>query len=182
MAEEADRTAHYLSSNTQPPLQELLVEHLLTSHLQHILEMPGTGLVSMLDGDKISDLRRLYTLFCKVPDNAGKQALRIALRSDIEERGKGVNEAAITEPEAGPSGKADEADGAEGDDTKGKVKAKPTSASSALASALRWVQDVLDLKDKFDRTLDEALGGNKAMMMSTMTDVSEKGEICVYRH
>ena len=132
--------------------------------------MPGTGLVSMLDGDKISDLRRLYTLFCKVPDNAGKQALRIALRTDIEERGKGVNEAAITEPEAGPSGKADDADGAEGDDAKGKGKAKATSASSALASALRWVQDVLDLKDKFDRTLDEALGGHK--MQSSVTDVS----------
>ena len=168
LAEEADRTAHYLSTNTHPPLQELLVEHLLTSHLQHILEMPGTGLVSMLDGDKIPDLRRLYTLYCKVPAKAGKQALRIALRTDIEERGKGVNEAAITEPEAGPSGKA-EGDEAEGDDdVKGKGKAKVTSASSALASALRWVQDVLDLKDKFDRTLDEAFKAG----VSSMLDVS----------
>lgn len=167
MAEETDRTAHYLSSYTQPPLISLLVEHLLTNHLQHVLEMPGSGLVSMIDGDRVGDLRRLYTLFCRVPQDAGKQALRIALRMDIEERGKGVNEAAVAEPESGPSGTSGPGmDQDPADDPKGKGKAKVSSASGALASALRWVQDTLDLKDQFDRLLQDAFGDDLAMQGS----------------
>jgi cullin 3 len=131
--------------------------------------MPGSGLVSMLDADRIPDLRRLYTLFLRVPEDEGKNALRLALRSDIEDRGKAVNEGAAAEPEAGPSNAGQE----EGDDPKGKGKAKPTSASGALTSALRWVQDVLDLKDKFDRTLDEAFAGDKSVQ-SAINEVSHR--------
>lgn len=173
LAEEADRTAHYLSSFTHVPLQSLLIEHLLTAHLSSILNMPGTGLVVMLDGDRMSDLRRLYTLFLKVPEDAGKLALRIALRSDIEERGRGINEGVTNE--AGPSGaNAGEGDaegggGDEADDPKGKGRAKAagsSGAAGALANALRWVQDVLDLKDKFDRIWEEAFAGDKAIQTS----------------
>ena len=123
MIEEADRTAHYLSTFTQTPLQELLVDQLLTPHLPAILEAPGTGLTSMIDTDKVSDLRRMYTLFARVPENVGRDALRLAVRMDIEERGKAVNQGAI---DPGPSGVTTPADGmeVEGDDPKGKGKRK----------------------------------------------------------
>jgi cullin 3 len=52
------------------------------------------------------------------------------------------------------------------DDPKGKGKAKVSSASGALASALRWVQDTLDLKDQFDRLLQDAFGDDLAMQGS----------------
>lgn len=174
LAEEADRTAHYLSSFTHPPLQDLLVDHLLTPHLQSILDMPGSGLVTMLDADRVQDLRRLYTLFLRVPDALGKDALRLALRMDIEERGKAINEGATAEPEAGPSA-APVQDGEQNmemdgeADPKGKGKARaapPANAATALSSALRWVQEVLELKDKFDRILDQAFGGDKAVQTS----------------
>lgn len=174
LAEEADRTAHYLSTFTHPPLQDLLVDHLLTPHLQSILDMPSSGLVTMVDSDRFQDLRRMYQLFLRVPENFGKDALRLALRMDIEERGKALNEGANAEPEAGPS----IAPGQDGDpnmdldgdaDPKGKGKAKaapPGNAATALSSALRWVQEVLELKDKFDRMLDQAFGGDKAVQTS----------------
>ena len=174
LAEEADRTAHYLSTFTHPPLQDLLVEQLLTPHLKSILSMPGSGLVSLIDSDRVQDLRRMYILFLRVPVHVGKDALRLALRLDIEERGKTINEGAALEPEAGPSG-APAQDGEpnmdlDGDiSTKGKGKARPVPAGSvaiALSSALRWVQDVLELKDKFDRILDQAFGGDKAVQTS----------------
>jgi cullin 3 len=125
--------------------------------------MPGSGLVAMLDADRIPDLRRLYTLFCKVPEEKGKTAFRIALRADIEDRGKTVNDAAVAEPESGPSNAGQQEDA---DDPKGKGKAKATTASGALSSALRWVQDVLDLKDKFDRTLNDAFAADNTVQMS----------------
>ena len=131
--------------------------------------MPGSGLVTMIDQRRAVDLSRMYTLFLKVPQDAGKDALRFALRADIEDRGKAINDAA-NEPELGPStnGGGEQA-GMEldGGDVKGKGKAKPaSSASAALTSALRWVQEVLDLKDVFDRILEESFVGDKAVQSS----------------
>lgn len=120
----------------------------------------------MVDQDRAGDLSRLYTLLLKVPQDAGKDALRFALRSDVEDRGKAINDAA-NEPESGPSTNGDQAGMEVDGDAKGKGKARPAStASAALTSALRWVQDVLDLKDKFDRLLDDAFAGDKAVQSS----------------
>ncbi|WVW86394.1 hypothetical protein I302_108440 [Kwoniella bestiolae CBS 10118] len=166
LAEEADRTVHYLSTITHNSLQELLVANLLTSHLQTILDMPGSGLVTMLDSDRISDLRRLYVLFLKVPKDQGKTSLRNALRLDIEERGKAVNQERLEQP--GPSTLGQDDDAAEDEGKgKGKEKAKATSpANNALNSALKWVQDVLELKDKFDGILETAFMGDKQVQVS----------------
>lgn len=173
LKEESDRTAHYLSINTLPALHATQVDVLLASHLQDILQMPGSGLVAMVDHDRIPDLSRMYALFCLVADSHGehgKTALRLALRKDIEDRGKAVNEAAMAEPEAGPSNSGQQEDG---DDTKGKGKAKAPTASGALSSALRWVQDVLDLKDKFDLILNKAFASDMLVQMS----INEVGHI-----
>ncbi|KAK6909140.1 Cullin 3 [Kwoniella mangroviensis CBS 10435] len=166
LAEEADRTVHYLSTVTHNALQELLVANLLTPHLQTILDMPGSGLVTMLDSDRISDLRRLYVLFLKVPKDQGKTSLRNALRLDIEERGKAVNQERLEQP--GPSTLGQDDDGAAEDGKgKGKEKAKTISpANNALNSALKWVQDVLELKDKFDGLLESAFMGDKQVQVS----------------
>ncbi|WVQ94930.1 hypothetical protein IAU59_002016 [Kwoniella sp. CBS 9459] len=167
LAEETDRTVHYLSTNTHPALQEILVANLLTPHLQTVLDMPGSGLTTMLDSDRIPDLRRLYTLFLRVPDDAGKTSLRGGLRTDIEDRGKAVNAGTVERSEAGPSTLGQD-DGDAEEDPKGKGKAKATAspAANALSSALRWVQDVLDLKDKFDGVLEKAFQGDKQVQVS----------------
>jgi cullin 3 len=120
----------------------------------------------MIDQNRAVDLSRLYTLFLKVPQDAGKDALRFALRADIEDRGKAINDAA-NEPEPGPSTSGDQPGMDLDGDVKGKGKAKPVStASVALTSALRWVQEVLDLKDVFDNILDESFVGDKAVQSS----------------
>jgi cullin 3 len=121
----------------------------------------------------------LYTLFIRVPDDVGRNALRTALKGDIEERGKVINEGGIIPAGAGagPSQDGAAAEGGEEDEEmegKGKGKAKEKGGSSgkavggagALSLALGWVQGVLDLKDKFDKVLDEAFGGDKAIQTS----------------
>ena len=132
----------------------------------------------MIDTDKIADLRRLYTLFLRVPENVGRDALRMALRLDIEERGKAVNQAAA---DPGPSGIVTPSNGmdVEGDDDpKGKGKAKaPPMGATALSSALRWVQDTLDLKDKFDRLLAQAFGDDISVQTS-INEVGRRNHMC----
>ena len=103
--------------------------------------MPNSGLDVMIDTDKSEDLSRLYDLFIMVP--IGLPTLRRAIRDSIVRRGKELTAVAGT---AGADADEDEAG-----DIKGKGKARAVGgAAQNLQIALKWVQDVLDLKDKFD--------------------------------
>ena len=104
----------------------------------------------MIDTDKMDDLARLYRLFVMVPEGPGTDQ-RHAQKSQITRRGKQINsEAAGTE--AG-DGDGDVAGSAE--ERRGKGKARVGAQSMSLA--LKWVQDILDLKDKFDHVWRWAL-------------------------
>ena len=103
--------------------------------------MPNSGLDVMIDTDKSEDLSRLYDLFIMVP--IGLPTLRRAIRDSIVRRGKELTAVAGT---AGADADEDEAG-----DIRGKGKARAVGgAAQNLQIALKWVQDVLDLKDKFD--------------------------------
>ncbi|KAH6913074.1 ubiquitin ligase SCF complex subunit Cullin, partial [Coprinopsis sp. MPI-PUGE-AT-0042] len=146
---EDSRIHHYLSPQTQSALTQILLDTLLTPHLTAVLSMPNSGLEVMIDANKIEDLSRLYLLFSKVP--AGLPAINQSLRESIIRRGKEINGISLG---AGTA----EAD-AEPAQNKGKAKAPPRDA--ALVAAVKWVQDVLDLKDRFDRIWKEAFNNDR---------------------
>lgn len=148
MAEES-RTHHYLLSATDPPLQQILDDRLLTPNLTAVLSMRSSGLDAMIDTDKVEVLALLYKLFNRVPTGLG--TLKKALKDSVIERGKEINQTAagdgegedVEEPEEPPQGK-------------GKGKAQAGAARQIVTVALKWVQDILDLKDKFDAVLRRA--------------------------
>ena len=115
----------------------------------------------MLDMDKYDDLDRLFRLFSMVP--AGIPSLKRALRESISRRGKEINQLSLggsAEPKAEP------------EQGKGKGKARATTQSDALSSALRWVQDVLNLKDKFDTAWEKSFQSNRDVE-STLNEVRQ---------
>lgn len=159
---EESRANHYLFSRTAAPLQRILEENLLTPHLNAILSKPETGLDSMIDNDRLDDLSRLYRLFYKVTE--GPVCLKKALRESVIRRGRVVNSSGIGSDLA-DSRADDEAE--ERPKGKGKGKARPPNpASQLLGLALRWVQDVLDLKDKFDQIWTKSFDGNHEIASS----------------
>ena len=119
----------------------------------------------MIDTDKMDNLARLYRLFGMVP--AGPLCLRKALKASISRRGHDINRSS-----SGGDG-AEEIDIVgnenEGDKVKGKVRA---GGVQTLALALKWVEDVLDLKDKFDRVWREAFGSDRDLE-SALDEVSD---------
>ncbi|THG92768.1 hypothetical protein EW026_g8250 [Hermanssonia centrifuga] len=141
---EDSRTNHYLSSHTTNPLRKILERNLLTPHLWTIMNMPNSGLDAMVDSDRLEDLSRLYRLFIMVP--TGLPALKKALRDSVIRRGQELNiSSALAE---GVDLAEDEPDDIKG---KGKAKARPAnSGAQTLQLALKWVEDVLALKDKCD--------------------------------
>lgn len=158
---ETSRTHHYLYSQTGPPLLRTLEQYLLTQNLSTVINMPNSGLDSMIDLDKVEDLNRLYRLFTMVP--IGLPTVRRSLKDSVLRRGKDINQSSIT------TGVAEDVDVDidEADTTvtaskgKGKWRARGQGPPPTLVLALRWVQDVLDLKDRFDRLWKQAFGSNR---------------------
>jgi cullin 3 len=113
--------------------------------------MPNSGLDPMIDNEKIEDLARLYKLYMLVPQ--GLTCLKKALRKSVAWRGKEINQASLGEVAQEPP--------EEDSKVKDKGKAKSSSGTQTLSLALKWVQDVLDLKDKIDRVWKESFESDR---------------------
>ncbi|KAL0954954.1 hypothetical protein HGRIS_003887 [Hohenbuehelia grisea] len=141
---EEDRTHHYLSPHSHPPLRKILEDHLLTAHSSTVISLPNSGLDVMIDHNQFDDLARLYRLFIMVP--SGLPCLRKALKESVASRGRGVNKASSDPTDIAT-------DTGQGKASGGGKPRIATSAAQTLSLALKWVQDILDLKDHFDQIL-----------------------------
>lgn len=127
----------------------------------------------MIDLDKVEDLNRLYRLFTRVL--AGLPTLRRSLKDSVLRRGKDTNQSSITTDAADDVDiDVDEVD-ATMTGPKGKRKGKAPGPPQTLTLALRWVQDVLDLKDRFDRLWKQAFESNREIE-SALNEVSMCGQ------
>lgn len=67
LAEESHRVTLYLSPGTEPKLKHLSETELITLHARTLVEMDGSGSICLMRDDKIDDLKRMYSLFSRVP-------------------------------------------------------------------------------------------------------------------
>jgi cullin 3 len=139
-----------MDRKTAPALHRILQDTLLTPHLSTVISLPNSGLDNMIDTDKVDDLARLYRLFALVP--AGLPCLKKALRDSIVHRGKEINRislgADLVDGEGDPGVEEDQRSKEKG---KGKPRPLQNIAAQKLALAIKWVQDVLDLRDRFEK-------------------------------
>jgi cullin 3 len=162
LVSEETRAYYYLSSTTSPAVKAIVEANLLSPHLETIVSMPGSGLDAMIDANNIDDLSRMYKLFFEVSTHTGgPQALRKGLKDSILARGRIINES--NDPLNGISAAPDEE----------KVKGRNNPSVHALSLALKWVQDSLDLKDKFDTILKSALSGERTCELAI-------SEVCTF--
>jgi cullin 3 len=120
--------------------------------------MDGSGLNAMIDHDKLDDLSRLYNLYSRVPE--GVPTLRRSLKISLQKRGTELNGVSMEGRELGDGGAEDELDSSTR--SKGKAKARPPNAGAhGLSLALRWVEEVLRLKDRFDEVWGTAFKNNR---------------------
>lgn len=155
----------------------------------------------MIDTMRIPDLQRVYRLYGRPNVKEGLDVLMSELKKYVSTRGNAINEnvttgtstvAAVLATDV-PSTKANTTvlssstalDEVNAQGAAQKVpgtssgKATPnvasagtaTSAAAAVNIALRWVQEVLDLKDTFDKVWKEAFEEDKAIQ-TALNDVS----------
>ena len=65
--QEAHRVIHYLSSSSEPKLKHLVESELINAHARTLVEMDTSGSICLMRDDKIDDLKRMYTLFSRIP-------------------------------------------------------------------------------------------------------------------
>ncbi|KAJ5038660.1 uncharacterized protein L3040_006340 [Drepanopeziza brunnea f. sp. 'multigermtubi'] len=147
LAEEEARCQTTISMLTAPKIAKVVEAEMISAHVTEFLAMEGSGIKAMIEDNRYEDLTLLYTLISRV--DPSKALLKLALQSRIVELGCQINKN-ITDSESAPSFAApvEEADPAEGAE---KAKApKQSAASRQTAAAIRWVEEVLVLKEKFE--------------------------------
>ncbi|KAK4058456.1 hypothetical protein OIO90_000615 [Microbotryomycetes sp. JL221] len=182
LEEEAERAQTYLAPSTEPLLISLLERVLISTHIAAILEHPASGLATLIQDSRLEDLRLLYALFGRV--TAGHASLQTSMSRWIVDIGTKINEGLLARPESQDNGDQDETqetkpalaskdkgkERATTIDVDGRPAARPspkeTSASLRLKAAIGWVQNVLDLKDKFDTILKKSCMSDKAFEKS----------------
>jgi len=146
LLEEEDRCKTTISMLTTPKILQVVERELIISHLQEFVMLESTGLRAMIDNDRREDLAILYQLIARV--DPAKTVLKNALSSRIIELGKEIEEALKNTDFSVPT---------EGDVEPSKTEADKTEAAKTVsaaaqqtAAAIKWVSDILALKDKFD--------------------------------
>lgn len=147
LGEERDRCNTSLSILTTDKITSVVEQELIVAKLDDFLAMEGSGMKSMIDNDRYEDLSILYQLVSRV--DRSKNALKVILQNRVMELGLEIEQTLRNTDFSVPAAGAAEAeDGAEGGD---RAKGQPlTAAAQQTAAAIKWVDDVLQLKEKFD--------------------------------
>ncbi|EAU33596.1 conserved hypothetical protein [Aspergillus terreus NIH2624] len=166
IAEERERCTYTLSPLTEPKIKEVLDNELIRAHISEVINLEGTGVRTMIDNDRLDALHSIYVLSARV--DSKKPPLTAAVQKRIVEIGREINASAIQQgqaPVAKPAEKT--ADGAK----KAVEKEKPVNQQTA--SAIKWVDDVLALKTKFDKIWEKSFQSDQVMQSSITTSFSE---------
>ena len=91
--EELERVSSYLDKSTEEKVLDVVQEQMLEKHMQTLVMMENSGLVSMLLADKYDDLKRMYTLFKLT--SQGLSTMRGVLLEHLRSSGKVL----VTDPE-----------------------------------------------------------------------------------
>lgn len=158
--EEETRTQTTISMLTSQKIAKVLEAEMISSHLSEFLAMEGSGIKAMIENDRYGDLTLLYQLISRV--DPSKEPLKLALQTRVVELGSEINKT-ITNTELSTAAGTAEDEQAEGAD---KSKApKQSAAAKQTAAAIRWVDEVLSLKDKFDNLWKKCL--NEDLILQT---------------
>lgn len=172
IVEERDRCRSTLSESTTPKIIKVLDEELIKNRLQDLINATG-GVRYMIDNDRIDDLKLFYELNARV--DSKKSVLSKAVQDAVADMGAAINKEAITASQAPAAAAAvaqtTQPEGNEKDTERGK--APDRSINVQTAAALKWVDDVLQLKDKFDRIWREAFESDQGLQTSLTRSFSD---------
>ncbi|EAS35780.3 SCF ubiquitin ligase subunit CulC [Coccidioides immitis RS] len=166
--EEQERCHHTLSISTEPKIMWVIDEFLLKQNIPEIIKMEGSGVKEMLDNDRLADLAIIYDLISRI--DLQKTALTQEVQARIIELGNQINKAAkeyLQGPQPTSNGGQAQSNGAKAPEE------QKSPASLQTAAAIKWVDDVLQLKKRFDHVWENAFRKDQGMQASLTKSFSD---------
>lgn len=170
IAEERERSLYTLSPLTEPKIKNVLDEELVSRNITDVVNLEGTGVRSMIDNDRIDALASVFELNARV--DRKKTPLMVAVQKRIVEMGLEINSSIAAMAQAAPPAAKPEKE-ANGDKKAEKEKEKEKPMNQQTMSSIKWVDDVLGLKTKFDRIWREAFKLDQGLEGAIMNSFSE---------
>ncbi|KAI9800169.1 MAG: Cullin-3 [Piccolia ochrophora] len=169
LLEEQDRCRSTISPLTAVKIKAVVEQEMIQPYIQDVVDMEGSGAKYMLDNDRFEDLRLLYELNTRV--DAKKMALTKAVQKRVVESGTDTNKTATDSTNAVVPSSEPPSEKKEGD---GSSKAPTgTAANQQTAAAIKWVDDVLQLKDKYDTIWTQSFDSDQDLQTSLTRSFSE---------
>jgi cullin 3 len=144
--EEDERCKQTLLESTGPKIQKVVEDELIKNRIHELVEMES-GVRFMIDNDRLDELNLVYDLNRRVDEK--KTELTRAIQKRVVEMGTDINNDAIVASQAPAPASVPAPSGDGADKTKRIVQEK--SLNQQTVAAIKWVEDVLLLKDKFDK-------------------------------
>ncbi|KKY27975.1 putative scf ubiquitin ligase subunit [Phaeomoniella chlamydospora] len=157
ITEEEQRCQQCLSISTIQKVRAVVDERLIKANIKNVIDMEGTGVKNMLDHDRQHDLAIVYELNMRVDPR--KTALNEAMQKRVIELGKAINESAI----ANPVESADSSTSKVENGKAGSKKSAEKPINQQTVAAIKWVDEVLALKDKYYRIWESAFKKDQSL-------------------
>ena len=168
VVEEEDRCRSTISTLTSAKIKMVIENELIKRNIRAVIGLESSGVKSMLDNDRFHELEMIYELVSKVDPT--KSELKKAIQARIEEQGKDINKNAMAPPQQ-PTNVASKADGEKTEGEGDNASAKPTNMQTA--AAIKWVDDVLELKSKYDLVLLLAFQSDQSLQTAFARSFTE---------
>ncbi|KAG8228590.1 hypothetical protein J437_LFUL009295 [Ladona fulva] len=157
--EEAERAKHYLDESTEPHIVEVVEEELIKKHMKTIVEMENSGVVHMLKSQKTEDVGCMYKLFGRVTD--GLKTMAECVSAYLREQGRAL----VQEDDHYQQQQAASSSG-----TGSQHSATSSGSPGGGTNAINFVQNLLDLKDRFDHFLHNSFNNDKIFKQMIASD------------
>ncbi|EZF32496.1 cullin-3 [Trichophyton mentagrophytes] len=164
--EEQSLCQQTLSPVTEAKVMEVIDDCLIRHYIGEVIRMDDSGVKYMIQNDRLEDLKNVFELIARI--DAKKVALTKVVQQTVIEYGTAVNTAAKELSQNPPVPSATD---------QGKKSSVPDEkqpvANLQTAAAIKWVDDVLKLKAKFDRIWEEAFIKDQALQTSLTLSFSD---------
>ena len=155
--EEQDRCRSTLSPLTSNKIKDVVDEYLIKKNIAEVISLENSGVKYMLDNERFGELEMIYELISRVDPK--KEELKKAVQKRIVELGTDINSAVNNTPQPPPTKGLT----TEGDKAEGEAKAPERPVNQQTAAAIKWVDDVLQLKEKFDHILNTSFQSDQGL-------------------
>jgi cullin 3 len=155
LKEEEQRCLQTISAITESKIKAVVDKEFIAAHIKDVINMEGTGVKNMLDNDRLEDLKNVFELVARVDPK--KAALKDAVQKRVVELGAEINKSALSATGNAPKAPA-KAPADKGAPEKG--------LNQQTQAAIIWVEQILELKSKYDRLWDLAFAKDSVMEKS----------------